>query len=543
MNHAYFFVVYALLTMVATRFDEQIKHSNIIRYCTAFLCTETRKTETLSSKEIQSQPRAALRLKKSLSSAAQKIGLLFTAAAIDEVRELFRWTQPNCNGAVGPKQYVLITNQQIRSFDKSTGKPDNILDTDATSFFGMPAWDVRICYDIFSKMWLLSCEANDFTDSEIYNLVLAVSIDSIITKDTKWVFFTLTNALVNPLYPRGSTDYQQLAFDAHAVYICVSTYNEDPEPLDIGTSALVIEKRSLLAGSPLITVFPGLLPGGLKGVYGEYIPAADNFDSDPAYGYMVSSKCSFYGSGKTYNEFFLYRIKKPWSGNPELGPVIKVPTPDYAEPGFAPHKGNIYGAAGYLQTFLGAFAAPHIRNRQLYVVKDSRMDRTGKGTPHGDRIGIQWAQYDLTGDLSGRGRGKETPTTVPVLVQAGTIFDPGVTDPKWFFSPSIMTNKKGDLVISGTVAGRNTYIDVFYAGRKAKDPANTLREPVFVTHNRASYNYGAHSVFYTGALVTRWGDLGSLSLDPTSDDIWLTNESVDAKDKWGVTVAQLQPTV
>ena len=44
-------------------------------------------------------------------------------------------TQPS--GWVGPQQYIVTTYGIMRSFDKTTGLPDGVLDIDAFNFFGM----------------------------------------------------------------------------------------------------------------------------------------------------------------------------------------------------------------------------------------------------------------------------------------------------------------------------------------------------------------------------------------------------------------------
>ena len=133
----------------------------------------------------------------------------------------------------------------------------------------------------------------------------------------------------------------------------------------------------------------------------------------------------------------------------------------------------------YLQTGIGSgLTAPHVRNKQLYVCHNIQVDNTGNGTPSGNRVGVRWYQFDLTGDPTGNGCGAETETTCPALVQWGTPFHSAEDTPKFYYIPAIMTNKNGDLVIEGTVSGTNDFTNVFYAGRKATDPLGTLRDPV-----------------------------------------------------------------
>ena len=90
---------------------------------------------------------------------------------------------------------------------------------------------------------------------------------------------------------------------------------------------------------------------------------------------------------------------------------------------------NLFVADCYLQ-------APHVRNKQLYACHSIQIDSTGTGNPTGDRVGIRWYQFDLTGDPTGNGCGTETETTCPVLVQWGTIYDSAASN------PNLMTSQR-----------------------------------------------------------------------------------------------------
>ena len=103
-----------------------------------------------------------------------------------------------------------------------------------------------------------------------------------------------------------------------------------------------------------------------------------------------------------------------------------------------------------------------------------------------------------------------------------------------------MTNKHGDLVVTGNYAGVNDYIQAFYAGRKACDPLGTLRDIVPLTNNTNSYNYG--TLNYDNQLGQRWGDYCGICPDPCNDlDIWLTNQIVGHEDLWSILATQLKP--
>lgn len=480
------------------------------------------------------------------SRPAQTVGFNFTSATVADSPNL-NSIPPNLNGWVGEQQYVMVIYQAIRSYNKYTGEPDGILDTEANSFFGFPANDVRLDYDRFYKRWYLAAE-NVTIDGDIPDLILAVSgeCSGVIKRCTKWDFYRVLRAQVIPDAPLdGFLDYQQLAVDEKAVYISVDTFDFDENFL--GNSVVVFEKKSLLAGDPIVTVFPGLLPNTvLPPLYNEFAPPADNFDKNPQYGYVVQTSNLAY-PGPIYNEFYLYRILNPGSRHPTIAGPIVIPVPNYTDPQNIPHLGNLYpGTDGLLQNEGSACVAPHVRDGQLYVCNQTQVNSSGEADVNGDRVGVRWFQFDLSGDPTGRHRYKERPDTVPAIVQVGTLYDdnPSTMEPLFYNIPAIMTNKNHDLVIGGTISSAGTYTNVFYAGRKAKDPKGTLRDTVLLTDGQFPYNFGPLAELNSGILLgQRWGDQSSISPDPTNDlDIWLTGEFAAVQNGWGIQSTQLKPT-
>lgn len=478
---------------------------------------------------------------------AFSIGLNFTAASVADVQEPFV-IPPNLNGWVGPTQYVLMSYGIIRSFSSATGQPDGVLNIDATNFFGTYAGDVRISYDRFSSRWFLSCEGTDPIAGIPSTIVLAVSRDATLTADTLWDFYTFSNGQMAPQVNQalgvGFLDYQQLANDAHATYISVDAF--DLNGSFLGTSLLVIQKSSLLNGPLVSNVFYNIRPvptGNPSVGYSGFVPAADNFDSNPTYGYLVASSNGYLGS--TYNQLFLYRISNPGSATPSLGNQVIISVPTYADPQNAPHKGNLFGANGYLQTGWATIAAPHIRNKQLYLCHGTQVKVTAgvpAGDKTGDRIGIRWYQFDLTGDATAQGTGTELVSTIPAQIQTGILCDSvSVTNPNFYFIPSIMTNKNGAMVIACTVSGLNTYTNATSAARLSTDTLGTLQTELRLTSNTTNpYNFGPFVNPSNGNIGQRWGDLSSLCPDPNDDTtIWATQEWASVYNGWGIQATQL----
>lgn len=473
------------------------------------------------------------------------ISINFTAASFANAPQV-NVIPLNATGAVGEKQYILMSYQSVRSFNKRNGSPDGVLVTDAASFFNNSPSDVRIDYDRFSRRWFASAEIPSLTPGLGNDLLIVMSHDSVITDHTKWSTFRFTNAQLIPQISspgQGSLDYNQLAIDENAVYNSIDTFDEVGD--FVGTTTLVIEKKSLLEGSPHATIFPGIFPEP-NSALSQFTPPADNFDKNPEFGYLIHASNQGFPSNTIYDQLYLYRIVNPGTSTPTLiGPFL-IPVPAYTEASNAPHKGNLYGPAGFLQTGLfGGLMAPHVRNHQIFACHPIQVDRSGAGNPNGDRVGVRWYQIDLTGDSTGKAEGEETATTQPVLVQAGTLHDSKDTSaPKFYYISSIMTNRKQDLIISATVSGEKDFTNVAFASRRKKDSFGTLRKVKLLTQNITNaYNFGPLVNPFNGNIGQRWGDESSLSPDPVNDmDIWSTGEWAAIPNGWGVQVTQIKHT-
>ena len=478
------------------------------------------------AKPVISMPQVKAKMKSFLAQPAQTIGLNFTAATVSNVLSPVIG-EAQQSGWVGPQQYILTTYGSIRSFDKVTGQPDGVLDIDASNFFGtvFPE-EPRINYSRFLDRWFISCENGASTE-----LLIAWSDSGIITPETIWTISTFTNT---ELVPQNNSAHgpaivfqNQLATDANAVYISLSTVDGLTSAY-LGTSTLVIPNSSIITGSssPVFTLFPGLLPTSFT----QDIPPADNFDKDAQFGYLINAFAE--------NQLSLFRILNPGSAQATLSEPIALDVPPFATPALAPHKGNLYtqlGDAMFLETSGTFLHAPHVRNKQLYLCHCTQVTSTGAGLSSGDRVGIRWYQFDLTGDPSGNGCGIETESTCPALVQWGTLFDSAAENPKFYYIPALMTNKNGGLVIAGTVSGNNDYTNVFYAGREKTDPLSTLRNPVLITNTTNPFNFGPIN-------PQRWGDFSTLAPDPSNDLImWSTGEWAALENGWGSQATQLLP--
>jgi hypothetical protein len=444
---------------------------------------------------------------------------------------------PDVNGSVGERQYIYTLNQAIQSFDKKTGLPDEALNSTMAGFFGTAISDPRIVYDRCAKVWYVSAMNREGTGGLPRDIFLAVSHDSVITDCTAWDFFKIPYSSLIPNDPAGNIDFPQLGYDQKAVYMTVDCYDSLSFA---GIATIVIQKSSLLAGSPNITVFPALYVGDPDNPanFASYVNPVSNFDPCPKYGYIF---CTFPGQPGPIQYFAYFRILNSDTTTPtRVGPIFQQ-VPVYYPDGNVPHKGNLFPAFNRIQqTWINSLGGAHIRKGQLFMAGCLSVDSTGASTALGDRTGTIWYQMDLSGDSSGGYKLNETDTTVPAIVQTDTIFDPAQSDPIFYYNPSIMTNKRGDLIVQGTLSGVNNYTNIWYCARKRKDPLGTTRNPVLLTNNTSNaYNFGP----VTGFFEQRWGDYSTIFTDPSNDlNFWLSSEYAGILNGWSVQVIELIPT-
>src|SRR6059036_288708 len=92
---------------------------------------------------------------------AQTAGLSFLGATLAETFSSF---PPDTMGAAGPSQYIVCVNGRIRSFNKSTGVADGVLNANTDVFFQSVMTppvtnnftsDPRIRYDRLSQRWFV----------------------------------------------------------------------------------------------------------------------------------------------------------------------------------------------------------------------------------------------------------------------------------------------------------------------------------------------------------------------------------------------------
>ena len=129
-------------------------------------------------------------------------------------------------GAMGTEQYVLITYDGIRSYNRNTGIADQALNTSLTGFFQLTnifayTDGIQIRFDRFSNRWFVLGATDPFNGPLPLTIFLATSDNDVITPCTQW---TISSFVVDASGTNFINEFPSLGIDSNAVYIGVNLY-------------------------------------------------------------------------------------------------------------------------------------------------------------------------------------------------------------------------------------------------------------------------------------------------------------------------------
>ena len=441
------------------------------------------------------------------SEAPQSLGVSFTGATLADTFSF----PPDTMGAVGPTQFIVFVNGRLRSFNKTTGVADGVLNADPDVFFASvrgtsSTTDPRIRYDRLTGRWILII----INDTTVANRVLiAVSDSGIVTGSTVWTFFFFTGP------GNRFADYPTLGVDNNALYIGANLFTSAGSYAN--TAAFVVRKSSVLGAGPIVvTHFTNLLTSSTAA--GIYTPqGVDNFDPAATEGYFIGSDNASYGL------LVVRRVTNP-AGTPSLSGNLSITVPSTAAPATVPHLGNTGGTSGNLDGLDDRLLAAHIRNGRLWTAHNIQVNSSGVASASGGRDAVRW--YELQ-NLSG----------TPTVVQSGTLFDPAGSNPLSFWMGTVMVSGQGHVALGCSTAGAAARINAATAGRLATDTLGTLQSFVNYTASSTAYNPASDP---GGTGGRRWGDYSYTCLDPGDDmTMWTIQQFCDAANSYGVRAIKL----
>jgi hypothetical protein len=167
-------------------------------------------------------------------SAPQPIGLNFDTVTGPTETGAF---PPDTQGAIGPTQFFVFLNGRLRTFNKTTGAADGVVNVDSDVFFASVmtppppplainfTTDPQVRYDRLSGRWILIIidvpSANTIGDTP-NRLLIAVSDAAsagVISGGTVWTFYFVQQDTVGGPTSGEFLDYPSLGVDNNALYI------------------------------------------------------------------------------------------------------------------------------------------------------------------------------------------------------------------------------------------------------------------------------------------------------------------------------------
>lgn len=463
-------------------------------------------------------------------TAAQTIGTNFNSASLAETGSF----PPDNMGAVGPTQFITSVNGRLKSFNKSTGVADGILNLAQDVFFASvmtPAGggvtfsftsDPRVRYDRKNQKWIfiiidVPCTNGTCTTTAANRVLIAVSNGPNITSSSAFTFFYFVQDQVTPTGDIGGfIDYPTLGIDDNALYIGGNMFSSVGS--FIGTSGFVVRKSSILGAGPIVvSAFRSLATASGEGPFTPQ--GVDNLDATSTNGYFIGV------DNLNFSKLMVRRITDP-GGTPTISANISLTVPSTTSPKTIPHLGNTGGTNGNLDALDDRLYAAVQRNGHLWTAHSFRVSTAGvANTTASSRNGVRW--YDIT-NLA----------TTPTLTQSGTVFDAAATNPIFYNNPSIMVSGQGHAVVGMTSAGAANRINASTTGRLASDALGTMGAIVNTTASATAYNPVSDP---GGAGGRRWGDYSFVSLDPIDDQtMWMIHQFCDANNSYGCQVTQLK---
>jgi hypothetical protein len=446
--------------------------------------------------------------------APQTIGISFNGGTLFDTLSF----PPDTMGDVGPTQYIMAVNGWMRSFNKTTGIADGVLNIDMDVFFnsvrgGVSTSDPRIRYDRLSQRWIIVIINIANTDNRV---LVATSNTQNISASTVWTYYFFQNSAVSPAGDTGCfADYPTLGVDANALYIGVNNFC--PNTFG-GTTAFVVRKSSVLtAGSIVATAFRGLIPSPPSGA-GLYTPqGVDNYDPASTDGYIIGVDNANFGLLK------MRRISTPGE-TPTISADINITVPATGFPITVPHLGNTAATNGNLDSLDDRLFNAYMRNGSIWTAHNIGVNASGVASAVGARNGSRWYQI---GNVA----------TTPTITQSGTWFDSAATTPKNYWIPSIMVSGQGHVAIGGSTAGANDRINAATVGRLSTDAPGTLQSPVTITNSATAYNPAGDP---GGASGRRFGDYSYTSVDPEDDmTMWTIQQWNHTTNSYAMRVTKL----
>ena len=433
---------------------------------------------------------------------------------------------PDDMGAIGPAQFVVFVNGRLRTFNKSTGVADGVLNASPDIFFasvmstpgsGQSVFtsDPRVRYDRLTGKWyfliidVVITNATGATPTG-NRVLLAVSNTSTLTGATTFSFFFFLPDATK------FSDYPTLGVDANALYIGTNMFTLAGS--FSGTNGYVVKKTSILGAGPIVvTGFTGLASGSGTGPYTPQ--GVDNFDPSATEGYFIGSDNASFGT------LVIRRVSTP-GGTPTISGNISLTVSSTSNPLTVPHLGNTGGTNGNLDALDDRLFGACMYNGRLWTAHNIAVLATGVAATSGAtrRNGSRW--YEI-----------QNLNATASVVQSGTVFDAAASNPRFYSVPTVMVSGQGHAAMSFTTGGLADRSNAATAGRLSGDVLGNMQATVLTTASSTAYNPSGDP---GGSGGRRWGDYSYVSLDPLDNmTMWMIGQYCVSANSYGCNVTKL----
>ncbi len=396
---------------------------------------------------------------------------------------------PDTNGAVGDKQFFLITNFAFEIFNKSTGALELgplLINSIWKNFGGQcqsdNGGDPVVLYDKLANRWVL--EQLEYTSSD--EICFAVSQ----TDDATGAYY-----LYQYTWTTGLPDYPKIAAWPDAYYIAVNNFGSGQgEPCAVDRNAMLTgAKASLICFTPSSTDF-GYLPSDFDGTTPPPTGAPNHY-------------VELGNSNTTLKEYDFHVDFSVPKNSTFTGPnTLTVPAYQTLCGGGngacipEPHGGGELDALGDRMMFRNAYR--NFGDHEALVFSHA--------VSGGGKVVAAERWYEL----------RSTPPGGSFSVYQAATYKSAKYN---YWMGSVALDKNGDMALGFSV-DNSTSEDpsIFLTGRLPTDKVNKLEKTVTV--KTGTQVQGA---------VNRWGDYSSMSVDPTDDcTFWYTQEYSNGGYNW-----------
>lgn len=397
--------------------------------------------------------------------------------------------------AVSKTHIVQVVNTEIAFFDKQGNKQFQA-DMGPTGFFsgigaGNFVFDPKVFFDTKSgRFFVVILDQDDGAKTSFF--CIAVSDDS--NPNGSWRKFHVDNKYVDSTNNNTESwlDYEGWGYNKDYVVATGNMFSFGANQFQLVTSFL-FKKSELLSGSSLTPV-----KFEERNAFTVQVAKTD----DPTVPYVYG--CALDESGTPGIRVYAWRLKAGTTDEFEwVFRVIQVPDFDFV--GRPPSAGG-----AFLDSLSGRLMDATYRNGSLLTTQTTR-------APSGNnRSQVSWYEFKPQGWPG---------TSSLKLNQSGNVAFAGDA---WAFLAGINMNKENTISMTFTRSSSSIVGDIMAVSRKGSDPLGKMGNPFILAVADAPYNPG---------LSGRWGDYGSVAVDP-SDDVtfWGTNMKSNAQGVWNAAI-------